>query len=146
MPTVDVTWLLPEAGDAVRLTAPWPWAGSLLKVGEIGIIGGRVGIPCEHLQITWHASAFRGWPMYGCPEFPKERFSQALQDYLKEQPVYVSCSGGPGTIALPSRLLVPTQEIIPVRFWAWSERPQANGGFQYQLSVPVWLWDGQGYD
>src|SRR5690349_15330105 len=33
----------PQAGDAVRLTGIWEWAGSMIKVGEFGIIGGRVG-------------------------------------------------------------------------------------------------------
>ena len=136
----------PEGGQAVRLTAEWPWAGSLIKVGAIGVINGFVGYPAEGgLHICWDHSTFRGWGGYGCPEHDFR--SPRLLEYYEQHPsaISVSSSGGPATIMLPPKLLRPTKEIVSVKFWCWKDFPKAGGGYHYVLDVPLWEWDGKGY-
>lgn len=135
----------PQAGDAVRLTGVWNWA-SELKVGEIGIINGSVGIPQEFLSVIWRYSAFRGYSSHGAAHYVPERLSDYFRQMRAESLEFVSVSGGPGTIALPARLLKPTDELLVVNFWCWLDLPRANGGAYYTQAVPVWKWDGKGYE
>jgi hypothetical protein len=130
----------PTGGDAVLLTAEWPWAGSSAKVGTFGIINRRNGGQYDDLQVTWNYSAFRGFSYRGAVacDLRKDNTSEGLRDH-------VSVSGGPGTICLPTRLLQPTDATTWVWFWCWRSIPQAQGSMQYQLEVPVWTWDGKGY-
>ncbi|MFQ5811423.1 MAG: hypothetical protein ACE5JM_17535 [Armatimonadota bacterium] len=114
----------PMAGDAVRLTGEF--MPPLAKEGDIGIIGGVVGRPDPDFGITFHASAFRG---------KSSAYSQG--------PEFVSCSGGPGAIAVNASELTATGETMPVRFWRWRSLPQAGGGEPYTLEVPVWEWAGR---
>jgi hypothetical protein len=137
----------PQAGDAVQLTGTWDWAGSLVRLGDIGIIGGRVGVKYDDLSVTWHPSSFRGWSSLGGDMIDlRSKYSKDVDDQLPE-PVrdHVSCSGGPATIALPTKLLRPTEETTWVRYWCWHDMPRANSAVHYQLEVPVWNWDGKGY-
>lgn len=107
----------PRGGDAVRVAAPWKWAGSMVKVGQIGIIGGSV----EHdktqdVHITFNYSAFNDGR--SC-----------------------SCSGGPATIATPIGELKPTGETVKVRCWMWNDgMAQAHNGRDYQREVRLWDW------
>jgi len=141
------TFPYPSAGNAVRLTAVWPWAGNLIKVGSLGIIDGVEGAQQECLRIIWNYSAHRSWVAYGCPEadFRHREIEEKLGKCRDNNPVFVNCSGGPGTIALPAKLLTSTEELATVRFWCWKDLPRANGGYQYMLDVPVWEWNGKGY-
>jgi hypothetical protein len=103
----------PQAGDVVRLTAEWPWAGSLVKVGTYGVIEGCVGEKYDDLGVTWNYSAHRGWSCCGSPMVDlRSKHFLALEKEWKE---YVSCSGGPATIALPTKLLRPTDETELIR-------------------------------
>lgn len=115
--------LKPMPGDAVRLTGGFMFA----KPGAIGIIGGIVGQFEEDLHICFAYSAFRGGPYGGA----------IGRDY-------VSCSGGPATIATPVEELVYTGETMPISFWRWKDAPRAGGGVHYTLEVPVWDWKGKG--
>lgn len=120
--SVELIGSWPTGGIAVRLTGLWPWAGNLLDIGDIGIVDGYDDQPYCHLRIIWKFSAYR-------------------DNHL------TSCSGGPGTIGLPAELLVPTQETMKVRFWKFKDAlPSANNSVVYWLDVPVWEWDGKGYN
>lgn len=123
---VEVVDRWPHAGDAVRLAREW-W---FVKVGSIAIIDGMVGedmkVDCRPV-FGCQGQAFRG-PAGGTPGNPE----------------YVSCSGGPAPISLPVRYLRPTNEQIRFGFWKWRSTPQANGGVDYQMDVPVWVWFGEG--
>jgi hypothetical protein len=128
----------PQAGDAVRLTGKFSFA----DVGKIGIIGGLVGKAQDELQVTWNYNAFRGYSCYGaehCPQ-PTPRGIVELHPHPDE---FVSCSGGPGSIALPAWLLKPTTETLNARCWCWHDLPRAHSAVYYQVTVPVWEWDGQ---
>jgi len=114
----------PMPGDAVRLTGPF--MAPLAKTGAIGILNGMVGQARDEYTIIFHASAFRGKSNgYSGPEG-------------------VSCSGGPGTISTPTTELVATGETVRHRFWRWRTTPQAGGGEDYYLDVPLWEWRGDG--
>ncbi len=107
----------PMPGDAVRLTGPWCGADE----GKIGIIDGMIGRPEDLLGVTWNYAAFR-------------------------DDQFVSVSGGPGTIALPTNLLQPTDERITVRCWKWNSNGPGRGNSDpYTIEVPVWEWDGRNY-
>jgi hypothetical protein len=137
----------PQAGDAVKLTDTWDWAGDLIKVDKIGIINGLCGDLEAHLQVIWNYSAFRGFNAFGAVNWEPDNIdSPYVQQARARSREFVSVSGGPGTIALPARLLVPTFETVPVRFWCWRELPKGDGGVDYTLDVPLWEWDGKGYD
>lgn len=106
----------PEPGDAVRLAAPWPWAGSLVDVGDVGVIEGGLGERPEHAGICFRHGTFRG---HG----------------------YVSSSGGPATIATELARLRPTGEDVLMDVWEWNERgPGMGNGRYYQVLVPLWDW------
>ena len=111
----------PMPGDAVCVTDGWDLLGS----GQIGIISGIVGKPREYYDITFNASAFRG---KNCP----------IECYE-----YVSCSGGPGTIATPAWKLRPTNEKISRQFWGWKDFPRRDGGVRFYMEVPLFEWDGK---
>lgn len=117
-----------RGGDAVRLTREW----SIAKAGEIGIIGGRTDECQTDLHITFNASCFRGRSSGYAPA---------------AEPEYVSCSGGPATISTPvSRLRAPGPGLaafVRRRFWQWKDLPRGGGGFDYELDVPLWEWDGR---
>ena len=114
---------LPQAGDIVRM----PISKLGIKAGELGVINGLVGISLDMIEVTWNYSAFRG--------------KQVGDDIAKpDDPVYVSCSGGPGMYFNASEL-TPTNETHTVNFWKWKELPRANGGIHYKLDVPVWVWN-----
>ena len=115
----------PQAGHAVRLKTPWRWG--MLDAGEIGILDGMVGEDINDLaRITFgcRGQAFRG--NGGGP--------------TSKRPLYVSCSGGPGTIGTPVEELVWTGETVVFEFWRWQDYPRADGGVPYKLAVPVWEW------
>ena len=105
----------PTAGDTVLLTAPW----SIAPAGSWGVIGGMVNVHEDFLHICFRAGCFNNGH-------------------------YVSCSGGPATIALPAFLLDPTPEVRDQDFWTWQDTPRAGGGVYYSKIVPVWHWDGFG--
>lgn len=137
-PEKEKVKMKPNAGDAIRLTDKYSFA----KAGSVGIIGGVVGESQDELQVTWNYDAFRGYSCYGaehCPQ-PTPRGIYELHPHPNE---IVSCSGGPGTIALPAWLLKPTGETITVDFWCWHDLPRAHSGVSYRLDVPVWEWDGR---
>lgn len=105
---------VPMPGDAVRLTKRYHGADQ----GEIGIIGGMIGEPKDHYNITFKYSAYR-------------------------DDQYVSCSGGPGTIATPASKLKPTGLTTKVWFWKFKDGiREANNDEIYYMYVPVWEWDG----
>jgi len=114
----------PLPGDAVRLIGNYPGVGE--SPGAIGIIGGVVGKPRENYDITFNASAFRG-----------------KSSRIGPGPEYVSCSGGPGTIATPAWKLVPTNGKVLVTFWRWRNYPGKGNGESFHLFVPVFHWDGK---
>jgi hypothetical protein len=123
---VEVVDRWPRAGDAVRLKREW-W---FVKPGAIAIIDGMVG---EDLKEDSR-------PVFGCR-------GQAFRGPAGGTPgaeEYVSCSGGPAPISLPVRYLRPTDETIRFTFWKWRSTPQAHGGVEYELEVPVWDWFGEG--
>lgn len=111
-------------GDVVELVGEW-FGGN---PGATGVIGGVIGEPEDMLHVVFNCSAFRG-----------------KNSAWSKGPEYVSCSGGPGTIALPAALLQPTGRTISRHFWRWKGLPCADGGEDYTLTVPLWTWDGQGY-
>jgi hypothetical protein len=121
-PKADPALNQPLPGHAVRLTKDWFGA----KAGQIGIIGGIVGLAPADLQITFNPSAFKRRQRKGREGLPCE----------------VSCSGGPGTISTPASKLTPTGETVWVRFWDWKDLPRADGGEDYFEDVPLWEWDG----
>lgn len=50
-------------------------------------------------------------------------------------------AGGPASIAhLDCQRLKPTNETYRLLVWSWVGRPQANGGANFYLTVPVWEW------
>lgn len=53
---------------------------------------------------------------------------------------YISCSGGPIPITSAERLTYAGS--TEQRFWHWKDRPRANGGVDYTLTVALWHWDG----
>lgn len=108
---------MPQPGDAVVLTERWEWGG--MPVGCIGIIGGlRRTCPLE-VGITFHSNTFM------------DKSS-------------VSCSGGPGTIGTPSRLLKKTGRTYPVLFWKWKDGISGEGRAEYYWQDAVlWEWDGK---
>ena len=135
--------LYPQAGDVVRLTGCWPWAGSLIKLGSLGVINGIVGARQKRLEVTWNFSAFRGFSMYGSPE---RDFRSDLGKYAPtDSTVFVSASGGPGTIALPAGLLKLTDEFVEIGCWCWRTMPRKDGGYYYKVKCRVWEWTGKGY-
>ncbi|MBB1153490.1 hypothetical protein [Amycolatopsis dendrobii] len=109
----------PMPGDAVRLAAPWPWAGNMVSVGDIAVIGGMVGkYPDDgHASITFNASTHR-------------------------TETVVSCSGGPATIATDLSTLRPTGDRTQLTVWrfrgGWLAR--ADSAKYYVVDVPVWEW------
>jgi len=108
----------PMPGDAVRLATPWRWGGSLVKLGELGVIGGMVGQYPEdgHASITFNASTHR-------------------------TKTVVSCSGGPATIATDLGTLTPTDERVTLTVWRFrGSLPESGGGKNYSVDVPVWNW------
>lgn len=114
----------PMPGDAVRIVNH---GFSISKIGSIGIIQGIVGrYPEDHLAGICFAaySLFRG-----------------KSSAYSTRPEYVSCSGGPATIATDLRTLTPTDESKTLTAWRWKSLPCANGGEQYQVTVPLWDWD-----
>lgn len=112
----------PQGGDAVRLTAPWRWG--MLEPGKIGIIDGEVGKDItDFVRITFNFSCFRG-----------------KSSAYSNGPEFVSCSGGPATIATPVTDLKPTGETIEIIAWKWKGLPRAGGGENYRVEVPVWEW------
>lgn len=114
--------MYPKGGDAVRLIAPWSWG--MIDVGKIGVIEGRTDKEYkDNVEITFNYSCFRGK-------------SSACSD----GPEYVSCSGGPGTIATPVSELKPTNETTKIRVWRWKDVPRGGGGVDYEIEVPVWEW------
>ena len=107
----------PRGGDAVVLLSPWKWAGSLVNVGDIGIIDGMVQENAtEDVQITFRYSAFNDGEV-------------------------CSVSGGPGTISTPITELFRMPGQKEIVFWRWKHGiPGANRGCHYQKLVPVWGW------
>ncbi|MFA5633318.1 MAG: hypothetical protein WC997_17590 [Porticoccaceae bacterium] len=114
----------PEAGHAVMLAEGAQWGWGRIEPTQIGIIDGVVGVPDTEWEITFNASAFRG---------PGSR-------YAKNPETVVSCSGGPGTIATFTEELEYSGRYVRVRFWRWRNRPEADGGEEYFLYVPLWYW------
>ena len=108
----------PRGGDAVVLLSPWQWAGSLVNVGDIGIIGGMVQENAtENVQITFRYSAFNDGEV-------------------------CSVSGGPGTISTPITELFRMPDQRMVTFWRWKNGiPGSGRGCRYQRMVPVWGWN-----
>jgi len=104
----------PMPGDAVLLTAPW----SIAPAGSWGMIGGMCGTEPAFLHICFRANCFMD--------------------------KYVTCSGGPATMALPAFLLNPSDGIKQQDFWKWKDTPRAGGGVWYSTEVTVWEWDGYG--
>lgn len=129
----EIPAMLPKGGDAVRLTRPWKWG--LVSAGKIGIINGIVGREItDYASITFNYSCFRG---------KNSKYSDG--------PEFVSCSGGPGTIATPVGELKPSvvvddngnlrQETTVIWAWRWKkDLPRSSGGEYYQVTVPVWEW------
>jgi hypothetical protein len=107
----------PRGGDAACLRAPWKWAGSLVKVGDYGFIGGAVN--SEYLvsvEITFNSVPF-----------------------VDES--YCSASGGPGSIATPVAELIPTTERVALRCWRWKDGyARADNGAEYMRVCRVWDW------
>ena len=134
----------PQAGDVVLLTDEWPWAGSLCKVGTYGVIGGCIGEQYDDLSVTWNYSAHRGWSSCGARMIDL-RSKHFLTNMDKEWREYVSCSGGPATIALPTKVLRPTDDRRWTRYWCWLSLPKAHTAVYFNMEVPVWTWDGKGY-
>lgn len=118
----------PMPGDVVELTGKW----SIAEVGQWGVINGTVGEFEEEREVTFGCGGqiFRG---------PNHGFLPP------EAPQYVSCSGGPGIWYLPMRLLKPTGRTKTIQCWKWRDVPRACGGVPHTVTVPVWEWDGKGY-
>lgn len=55
---ISVPFLRAEAGDAVRLAAPWPGA-SEAQVGWVGVLDGMIGWTQQYGSITFNASTYR---------------------------------------------------------------------------------------
>ena len=108
----------PRGGDAVVLLSPWEWAGSLVNVGDIGIIDGLVRKSAtEDVQITFRYSAFNDGEV-------------------------CQCSGGPGTISTPITELFRMPGLKKITFWRWKNGiPGAGRGCHYEKEVPVWGWN-----
>lgn len=106
----------PQGGDAVRLAAPWPWAGDMVKVGDIGVLQGPAGRDVDGGSIMFHHSTFRDEGT-------------------------VSSSGGPGTIWTEATALRPTDERVTLKVWKWKDGwARAHNGAGYEIEVPVWDW------
>jgi len=114
---------LPQAGDIVR--AINDTIG--IKAGELGVINGKVGSPLNIIEVTWNYSAFRGKHIGDSMARP-------------DDPIYVSCSGGPGAY-IEANELVSTNDTKIVNFWKWEDLPRADGGIHFELDVPVWDWN-----
>lgn len=121
IPPRDESGTRPMPGDAVRLTDRWRWG--MIGPNRVGIIDGMVGHPDDKLEITFNYSCFRGPSSGSGPEI-------------------VSCSGGPGTIALDYRNLKKTGRKFAVSCWKWKDYPRAGGGEPYMIEVDEWEWNG----
>lgn len=93
--------------------------------GRHGIIAGEVGKHRPEAVVCFNFSAFRG-PSHG-----------------DAGPEVVSPSGGPAPI-LTLAELKPSGRTKKVTFWKWKDgrMPAAGQGVYYDLTVPVWLWNG----
>lgn len=89
-------------------------SGDFPKAGSHGVINGTLNAREDKVSVCFAASAFR-------------------DDNI------VSCSGGPVPF-IKATELIWSGEFINREFWRWRDLPQANGGFHYFLSVPVWYW------
>lgn len=105
----------PQAGDAVRLAAPWPGVSEVV-VGAVGVIDGMVGEELDHPSITFNASTYRD-----------ERV--------------VRCSGGPATIATPTSELHASGDMTNVSCWRFRGGVRRPGNDEhFQQHVPLWDW------
>jgi hypothetical protein len=105
---------VPQAGDAVRLAGTWKWSG--IEHGDIGVINGLLGQPDDAVEITFNASIYR-------------------------DNRYVSCSGGPATIATPVGGLQPTGEVVDLQVWRFKNGiRQAHNQERHTVTVPLWDW------
>jgi hypothetical protein len=105
------------AGDVARLAVPWRWAGSMVTVGDLGVLGGMVGKPITTgTGITFKARTFR-------------------DDRV------VSCGGGPATIHTPVDELTRTGDTATITVWEWRDGfAHAHNGIDYTVTVAVWDW------
>jgi len=110
---------VPMAGHLVRLRGPW----SIMNAGDLAGLQGRIG---ERRRGFTIANARGGWHCGMNPD---------RDNYLSMG------NGGPASIVeLDSRVLHWTGETGRLRAWSWVESPQANGGANFLLTVPVWEW------
>lgn len=106
---------VPMASHVARLTGKG-W--SIMKEGSFVGLQGDLTSQQRGYEI---ANAVGGWHRYG--------------DCI------TMGNGGPASIAyLDTRRLRPTDETYRLLAWSWIERPQANGGANFYLTVPVWEW------
>lgn len=122
----------PQGGDLVRLAAPWQWG--MIPAGRLGTIQGIVAdLPID----SWHSIIFATYSFHGRNCEPMDTVHTA---HWANQPKFASTSGGPGTIATPMWELMPTDERVTVTCWRWRDTPRANGGIDFRIELPVWLW------
>lgn len=117
----------PQPGDVVRFDGD-PDFDVLIKPQARAVIdGSHFELDLDngrgpYVLICFGASAFRG----------------PSSAYAEDQTPYVSCSGGPAPLVAISELqLVGTTEQV---FWRWKDRPRADGGENYTLTVNLWSW------
>lgn len=114
----------PMPGDVVRLSADWYGSNT---AGVMGVLDGVEGHAKDEYLCVLRPSAFRG---------PSTAFSG-------DKGVFISCSGGPCPFIRPEEL-VWTGETVQRWYWMWRATPEADGGINYQLEVPVWDWAPRG--
>lgn len=107
----------PQAGDAARLTRPWPWAAPAAQIGDLGVLSGPTGTPIDGAPITFNAHIL-------------------LDDTT------VTCSaraGGPRTTWAPVTDLTPTEDLarLPAQRWTSRRIPAAK---PCTITVPIWNW------
>jgi hypothetical protein len=108
----------PQAGDAVRLAVEREWARHVLRAGDVGVIGGPLGVPLDMAVITFHARV-----------------------YLTDRSVW--CFGDPVSTFRPVTELNATGETVQLSARRWSPgRSLADPLAEdvHQITVPLWNW------
>lgn len=113
----------PLAGDVVRVRGDGYYAA---RDGELAVIGAGRLADAGEVMATLKAGAFRGPATPYC-----------------DGPVIFFISGGPSPV-IPVKDLRATGESVEHRFWRWRSSPQADGGLDYRVRVPVWEWEPRG--
>jgi hypothetical protein len=112
---------VPLPGDLVRVRGSGYYGA---RDGQLAVIDGKGTLTdAGEVMATLDASSFRG---------PRSPYSDG--------PVCVSNSGGPCPI-IRVKDLRATGESIEHWFWRWRSSPQADGGLEYRVRVPVWEWE-----